>query len=291
MEPGEKALNTDVNETEPGGKVLNSEMNVLESLTPVATGTPPDEKCIPTSDPMSEVASSGGTFDPGGKALNSEMDMPECLAHSATDTPPGEMYIPTSDPSREVTSKVQFAISSETFSKIEKLTNCGSPTTVKLLIPNKASSMSSLAMPTTSLDQTTPIPLATPILITSPSAERSITTSTRNILNSLFSCRTSLDPLPLISSVREELYGVPSMVQRLVMDKRLREHQGCVNCINFSWQGDLLASSSDDLHVVLWDWRRGRIASKFDSGHVANVFQVRYGSVAVKGGRERRGVR
>ena len=64
------------------------------------------------------------------------------------------------------------------------------------------------------------------------------------------------------------------MVQRLRLERRLKEHNGCVNCINFSWSGRWLASGSDDLHVVLWDWARGNMVSKFDSGHVANVFQV-----------------
>lgn len=48
-----------------------------------------------------------------------------------------------------------------------------------------------------------------------------------------------------------------------------------MNCINFSFDGRLLASGSDDLHVVLWDWAKGRPVGKLDSGHVANVFQVR----------------
>ena len=64
------------------------------------------------------------------------------------------------------------------------------------------------------------------------------------------------------------------MVQRLTLESRLKEHQGCVNCINFSWAGNLLASGSDDLQVVLWDWAGGKVVKKFDTGHVANVFQV-----------------
>ena len=40
------------------------------------------------------------------------------------------------------------------------------------------------------------------------------------------------------------------------------------------FEGTLLASGSDDLNVVLWDWQRGRPYLVFDSGHRANVFQV-----------------
>ena len=61
----------------------------------------------------------------------------------------------------------------------------------------------------------------------------------------------------------------------------MKEHEGCVNCINFSWDGRLLASSSDDLQVVLWDWGKGSVVGKFESGHVANVFQVKQGDKGV----------
>ncbi len=125
--------------------------------------------------------------------------------------------------------------------------------------------------------QTASIPLATPIFINERARDPIPgTNSSSNILKSLHSCAASMNPLPIISSVRKDLYGLPSVVKRLMMQKRLREHEGCVNCINFSWQGDLLASGSDDLHVVQWDWRRGRMVSKFETGHVANVFQVRH---------------
>ena len=38
--------------------------------------------------------------------------------------------------------------------------------------------------------------------------------------------------------------------------------------------GTLLASGSDDLHIVLWNWVRNRRALIYDSGHRSNVFQV-----------------
>jgi len=39
--------------------------------------------------------------------------------------------------------------------------------------------------------------------------------------------------------------------------------------------GTLLASGSDDLNVVIWNWIRNRPALVYDSGHRSNVFQVR----------------
>ena len=58
------------------------------------------------------------------------------------------------------------------------------------------------------------------------------------------------------------------------LEHQLKEHEGCVNCINFSSSGQVLASGSDDLQVVMWDWAKGTKLAKLDSGHVANVFQV-----------------
>ena len=82
------------------------------------------------------------------------------------------------------------------------------------------------------------------------------------------------DPYFTLPSFKPNFYSLKSHVQRLQLERQLKEHEGCVNCIHFSHGGELLASGSDDLHVVLWDWAKGKQVTKFDSGHIANVFQV-----------------
>jgi WD repeat-containing protein 42A len=90
----------------------------------------------------------------------------------------------------------------------------------------------------------------------------------------LGSRQLSHDPLQGLSRLQERCYGLPSVVRRLNLQHRLEAHEGCVNCINFSGSGQLLASGSDDLHVVVWDWEQGRMVSKLESGHISNIFQV-----------------
>lgn len=69
--------------------------------------------------------------------------------------------------------------------------------------------------------------------------------------------------------------GARGLVQRLELQGRLERHTGCVNTLHFNPSGTRLASGSDDLRVVIWDWAHRRAELEFDSGHKSNVFQVK----------------
>ena len=74
--------------------------------------------------------------------------------------------------------------------------------------------------------------------------------------------------------IRKRICSSSSFVKRFDTEHRLQAHRGCVNCINFSHEGDRLVSGSDDLKIVAWDWRKGEKVMAFQSHHQANVFQV-----------------
>ena len=71
-------------------------------------------------------------------------------------------------------------------------------------------------------------------------------------------------------------YGSLHVVEHFELMYKLEEHQGCVNTLNFNQKGNLLASSSDDISVVIWDWAIGKKNHSFDSGHRSNVFQAKW---------------
>lgn len=70
--------------------------------------------------------------------------------------------------------------------------------------------------------------------------------------------------------------GSCGLVKRLTLHDKLVHHDGCVNTLHFNMSGDLLASGSDDLDIVIWDWAKGKKKIAYESGHSSNVFQVKY---------------
>jgi WD repeat-containing protein 42A len=73
---------------------------------------------------------------------------------------------------------------------------------------------------------------------------------------------------------QQRCYGSLHSVQRLELMYKLEAHHGCVNALHFNNSGTLLASGSDDLNIVVWDWPLGKFLVSYDSGHRSNVFQV-----------------
>lgn len=70
--------------------------------------------------------------------------------------------------------------------------------------------------------------------------------------------------------------GSCGLVKRLTLHDKLVHHDGCVNTLHFNMSGDLLASGSDDLDIVIWDWAKGKKKIAYESGHSSNVFQAKF---------------
>ncbi|XP_044245349.1 DDB1- and CUL4-associated factor 8-like [Ursus arctos] len=104
------------------------------------------------------------------------------------------------------------------------------------------------------------------------------------------SSETSALPRPrwqVLSALRErqlgssarfvyEACGARVFVQRFQLLCELEGHHGCVNTVHFNQRGTWLASSSDDLRVIVWDWVRQHPVLEFASGHKNNVFQAKF---------------
>nr|XP_013189517.1 unnamed protein product [Amyelois transitella] len=67
-----------------------------------------------------------------------------------------------------------------------------------------------------------------------------------------------------------------SMIDRLGLEKELHGHMGCVNCLEWNRDGSVLASASDDLHVILWDPYRYKQLHNIATGHTGNIFSVKF---------------
>lgn len=70
--------------------------------------------------------------------------------------------------------------------------------------------------------------------------------------------------------------GSLHMVERLELMYKMQRHEGCVNTLHFNCSGTRLASGSDDLNVILWDWTVSNPVLVYDSGHRSNVFQAKF---------------
>ncbi|TWW79432.1 WD and tetratricopeptide repeats protein 1 isoform X1 [Takifugu flavidus] len=65
-------------------------------------------------------------------------------------------------------------------------------------------------------------------------------------------------------------------IKRLGLEAELQGHTGCVNCLEWNEQGDLLASGSDDQHAIIWDPFKHKKLTTMHTGHAANIFSVKF---------------
>ncbi|XP_050678635.1 WD and tetratricopeptide repeats protein 1 isoform X3 [Leptidea sinapis] len=75
---------------------------------------------------------------------------------------------------------------------------------------------------------------------------------------------------------QRRLMVTQSMIERLGLEKELHGHVGCVNCLEWNKDGSVLASASDDLHVILWDPFRHKQLHNITTGHTGNIFSVKF---------------
>lgn len=67
------------------------------------------------------------------------------------------------------------------------------------------------------------------------------------------------------------------LVERLGLEKQLVGHAGCVNCLQWSQDGEILASGSDDVKVILWHPFSGRQKRhEITTTHGGNIFSVKF---------------
>ncbi|KAI9555619.1 hypothetical protein GHT06_018134 [Daphnia sinensis] len=80
----------------------------------------------------------------------------------------------------------------------------------------------------------------------------------------------------LIPIYQPKLSSMKSLIDRLGLDYELSGHSGCVNCLEWNKDGSILASGSDDLHIILWNPFLKRKIASLDTGHQGNIFSVKF---------------
>jgi len=78
------------------------------------------------------------------------------------------------------------------------------------------------------------------------------------------------------SKMHKNLLYSSCLVDRMQLVGSLESHEGCVNCISWSEDGDFLLSGSDDTTICIWDYRGESLHHRFDSGHSRNIFGVKF---------------
>ncbi|XP_077538991.1 WD and tetratricopeptide repeats 1 isoform X2 [Haemaphysalis longicornis] len=76
--------------------------------------------------------------------------------------------------------------------------------------------------------------------------------------------------------VQRKLQVTEDLVARLGLEAELEGHTGCVNCLEWNQKGEILASGSDDVQIMLWDPFRHRKLHTIPSGHHGNIFSIKF---------------
>lgn len=76
--------------------------------------------------------------------------------------------------------------------------------------------------------------------------------------------------------VRRQLHAATPFLKRLEQYAILKGHEGCVNCLDWSSNGRILASGSDDFQLCLWDPFRKKRLQCIDTKHFGNIFSVKF---------------
>ncbi|RKP05983.1 WD40-repeat-containing domain protein [Thamnocephalis sphaerospora] len=79
-------------------------------------------------------------------------------------------------------------------------------------------------------------------------------------------------PLHFINS----MYATGAFVARLRQSDLLDSHEGCVNALSWSSNGQRLVSGSDDTQICIWNASDYSLACKIATGHRANIFSAKF---------------
>mmetsp|Transcript_8639 Transcript_8639/g.11936 ORF Transcript_8639/g.11936 Transcript_8639/m.11936 type:complete len:605 (+) Transcript_8639:156-1970(+) len=66
-----------------------------------------------------------------------------------------------------------------------------------------------------------------------------------------------------------------SLVLKYELKKKLKKHEGCVNTIQWSQDGQLLVTGSDDCRVCIWD-SNYTLKAALPTGHFRNIFSAKF---------------
>ncbi|CAK9821540.1 WD and tetratricopeptide repeats protein 1 [Anthophora retusa] len=77
-------------------------------------------------------------------------------------------------------------------------------------------------------------------------------------------------------AVSQKLHVTENLISRLGLEKELVGHAGCVNCLEWNESGQILASASDDMNIILWDPFRYEKKLVLHTRHLGNIFSVKF---------------